>query len=361
MIKVIEDLSCYMNDVCDLGFKRAIFDPKIPNFPRGPFFADDSEDSRLIGWHKGSNNKFDISYYYSADLLVSGSGLLWHKDCLIASYDLIPRYWRRVIFSNKYSNPLREFDLPVRVIDEPCISAIGWGFDVYGHVLIEMLPRLLAMSEIFRKKKILFKVLIREDMPAWACSMIKICLAINDDDIIEFNPLIERVQLKEGYYPTLPYMGEGFHPEVSRLFDGVIENSLNKKREGNYFISRSLSDLPKSGRICLNEHELSEVAEKEFDFKVIAPEKMIWSSQVSLFRNAESVVGLFGSALHTAIMADSNITIGCVGLINAVQTHIAALRQQRMGYVTKGFSVSREYSVPIDNFRRMLFSIRNAN
>jgi capsular polysaccharide biosynthesis protein len=144
------------------------------------------------------------------------------------------------------------------------------------------------------------------------------------------------------------------------LLDSIGSLPANEeRREGHYFLSRKLIPNATGRRFCENESDLIEIATKEFDLKIVSPEILSWYEQVKIFRSAKSVTGLYGSALHTAILANEGLITGVIGLVNAVQTHIAGLRQQRTAYQISDFDLDLSYSVPTEKFRRMIDRIVN--
>ncbi|WP_207869493.1 glycosyltransferase family 61 protein [Pseudomonas sp. 51_B] len=338
---------------------KSLFPEMGPLNSRHPFHADDSSDPRIVQWHKAHPEKFPIACFYSGDIIVSGMGSLWRDNKLIIEPMLMPAYWRSRIYENSLSNPVEESTLPVREIEDPCICAIGWGFEIYGHFLIEMLPRLLAAINLLKQEGVTPKVLLRSDSPKWMRNIIESYL-LGEGSTISFDPRKERIRLKNGAYPTYPYYAHGFHPEVKGLIesiDGLPNHEAVKT--GNYFVSRASMPFSKTRRTCNNEEYLVEIAKSEFGFSIITPESMTWAEQVKIFRSGKSVVGLSGSALHTSLFSNEDILIGVVGLVNPVQTHIAALRQHRMAYQITGFNIAHHYEVPVDPFRKMLEKVAN--
>lgn len=329
-----------------------------PLTPRGPIYTDNSQDNRIISWHSKSKAGFDMACYFAANISVSGIGLLWRGNTLITTNDLMPPYWKRIVFNNNLSKPEEDIKLPCRTIEEPCICAIAYGHDNYGHVLIEMLPRLLAALHLIKGSDIKPHVLLRVDCPKWLIDILTNYVGVKD--IIYFDPSRERVLLRRGIFPTYAYLGSGFHPATAALLDN-IENLPEHKnvREGHFFLSRKSIQRHPGRRYCENEEELADIAKKEFDVDIIYPENLSWYEQIRFFRSAKSITGLYGSALHAAILADHTLVTGIIGLVNAVQTHIAGLRQQQPAYQIKDFQLELSYKVPTDNFRRMMSGLVN--
>lgn len=358
VIETIDGIEAAITSKFRASLKVLFPESNLPN-SRHPFHADDSHDHRIVQWHKAHPSKFSIGCFFSGDIIISGMGSLWRDEKLITEPMLMPLYWRNRIFENSFSNPEAEVNLPIREIEETCICAIGWGFEIYGHFLIEMLPRILTAIKLLKQEGIAPKVLIRSDSPKWMKSIIGKYL-LTESSIITFDPKAERIKLKNGVYPTYPYYAHGFHPEVKGLIESIEGLPGHAPvKTGDYFVSRASMPFSKTRRTCTNEVLLEDIAKNEFGMSVITPESMTWAEQVNVFRSAKSVVGLSGSALHTSIFSNEDFLIGVVGLVNPVQTHIAALRQHRMAYQVAGFNINPKYEVPADQFRKMLERIVN--
>lgn len=303
---------------------------------------------------------FEVGCYFTDSIVVSGIGLLWHDNKIIINKDLMPSYWRNILFSNSYSNPEFDSTLPIREINEPCICALGWGNNIYGHFIIEALPRILIGKKILHKKGVRPKLLLRNDASNWLLRILYDYLDFTESDIVFFEPNKESVRLLQGIYPGFCYYAEhGFHSNVTDLLSDIdIKDGLDFVPESIFLSRQNISKLDpsKNFRICNNEQKLCEIAEKEFGMSVVAPEMLTWGEQISLFRNANSIVSLYGSALHTQLLAPNNkrLRIGVCGYINSVQSDMAVLNHQSIYYQMKDFRIAERFSVPAEGFRNLL-------
>jgi capsular polysaccharide biosynthesis protein len=109
--------------------------------------------------------------------------------------------------------------------------------------------------------------------------------------------------------------------------------------------------------VCANEQNLIDIACKKYDFVPVLLEDMKWRDQISLFRNADVIVGLAGSGLHNALFSNRESRLASVGMLNLVQSQIGALRGQRNAFLSKGIVLSREFSVDEDVFGTFLKAV----
>ncbi len=287
--------------------------------------------------------------YFAENVVVSGNGLMWVDDELVIINDIMPSYWRDLLSGHSHqSTPETDVHLPVRTITGPCICGLGWGGQIYGHVLLEILPRIIVALEVMKDLQ-RPRLLLRNDTPEWALSMLHV-VGVSPADIEWFDPMSERVKLEQGIYPG--NMGTT-HPYLETIYSSIDQNFDAPERSGIYYMSRAAF---RHRRGCVNERDLEKIAEQEFGAEVVRPEELPWLEQIRLFKTAKAVVGLTGSALHTALVSDDGLTVGSIGVINRVQSAIATLRGQRMAYQV-GFPLSDSYEVPEKQFREMMVAV----
>ena len=297
---------------------------------------------------------FDLNCYFMTDLVVSGMGHLWLDGNIIVSDEVMRDYWRLSIPGLDLK---RELALPVRQIEAPCVVSIGWGSNSFGHVLTEMLPRLVIAKETAFASGCKVKYLLDRSTQPWARNMISDSLGLSDDDLEYFDSNLEIVNLSRAIVPAFA-INSRLHPYNCAIFDQIranmgVQNGLCLPR---VFISRSMitrKNAVNLDRICENEMEISAIAAGEFGFAVIAPETFPWREQVRIFTNVKIVAGMFGSALHGTLFSDRGTRVGAIGPLNAMQSHIAAIRRQHNLYLSTGKEISgQRFVVDTEDFRR---------
>lgn len=327
-----------------------------PPRPRLPIWLDDDKEERIRATHFGTPGPFQVECFFSSDVVVSGHGLLWIGDSVIVDRAVMPEYWFDRMVGHPLSSAELDIDLPIRDIHEPCISALGWGATtVYGHLLIEMVPRVLVALKAAESASPC--VLLRSDAPSWQRRILRE-IGVEEDQFITFDAEKERVRLLNGIFPSYAYRNS-FHPGVPELIDAALPAvAYNPPRSGLVYASR-LGQV-NSGRQCLNEKDLIEIARGEFGVRIVEPETLPWQEQVRIFREAKAVIGLYGSGLHTALFCGSGLGMGVIGIVNTAQTHISAIRDQRMAYLVKDVNPFGPFIIKNGPFRAMLQAMISA-
>jgi hypothetical protein len=366
----------FIRNVADISreTRSVMFDATTPHrlvlAARHPFPAPSpllfADDPLLLPWLADWHRKpwyfcepQDVSCYFFADLTVSGRGHLLIGGDLLASPDLMPLYWRGIIEKGLQGIDVAyEQTLPSRVIEEPCVPLVSYGIDVYGHVLVETLPKLHLIRSVLRNWLPAHKYLLAESTSKTTLKILEQAYGLTAADIVFFDPAHEKMTLRQAIVPSYCLFDEFFHPVTNLVFDEIVAamGGDSGLRIPRVFITRAL--LARAGRRpCTNELELAHIAATEFDFAPIAPETLSWREQVRLFAGTGCIVGEFGSGMHNTALAARGTRVGVISFGNLLQTSICSLRQQPIGYLIVPQENDGTFSVEPDRFRRFMEAI----
>ena len=350
------------------GVYRMSLSDKNEN-PEPPLLLCDDEgfgDDYLRSGHKNGfkGAPFDLSCYFLTDLVVSGIGHLFHQGALLTSPEVMRNYWEA---SLPHMPIAHEATLPIREIETPCVVFAGWGQNVFGHVLMEMFPRIAITRFLIENKIPRCRYLLDVRAKIWLKNMLKISFGIEENEIEYFDPHIERVKLSKAIVPSFTTQSR-LHQDNSILFDKVRDYSnagMGGLEIPRLFVSRALlnpATAQNSGRVCVNELELCMIAASDFGFTVIAPETLPWREQIRIFSNAQIVAGMFGSALHNTVFSPAGARVGAIGAQNQMQSDIAAIRHQHCLYLNvTNLEAEHTCSVDLEMFKRFLQIITSAH
>jgi capsular polysaccharide biosynthesis protein len=314
----------------------------------------------VIGWHREPRPTPapEVACTFAPDAIVTGPGHVWLSGALVTAPEIMPAYVR--VQHNLPADGaalLARHDLPLREIAAPCVVLVGHGLHVYGHFVLEMMFRALLTRRLLAGTGLPVRWLMDADAPAWLTRMLHADLGIPREELEFFRPAEERVRLRQAILPGLVHDDNGFHPYADTLLDDLLAAVAplpDVPPTRRLFVTRhGFRNTHSYQRDCRNEGALVELAEAR-GFVPVVPEDLDWRRQLALFRNAEIIVGTFGSALHTALVSPAGTRVGVVGMLNPTQSEIAALRGHRMGYLTNGFAVEGQFTVPEDAFAAFL-------
>jgi len=260
----------------------------------------------------------DTTPYYFFDL--------WIKDAEIA----LPYEWGA--FLSVKSPKIIVSDLPCAVIFHPSM--------VYGHFILEILPKILLLSclKLYGAK---FRVCASRHIPLWA----RACLEtyFTTDEIILYDPATERVAAPTIIQPALMHDLYRWHPMMNVLVDKFINDARSQTgrpdaagASSKVYLSRAkIPHLPKGtgGWHHLdNEAEVEKVF-SDNGFDIIHPQEWSIAEQLAIYSAARVLAGPYGSGLHNALFLPRNSRVIGLNRINPVQEWIAQLRSQGITFV----------------------------
>jgi capsular polysaccharide biosynthesis protein len=234
---------------------------------------------------------------------------------------------------------------PARRVPGTCVLIATQGHLIFGHWLIDFLPKLYLLREAgFDVDRLSFLVPMNMDPSSFTApnllSLLRIA-GLRDDQLIPYDPNLETMCPDELIIPTLlrmnSRMSSRFGDSIAYLNDRirVANPDLGAGSLSRIFISRSQAG--RVGRQIVNWQEVERQA-AEAGFAIVHPEQMAIPEQISLFRGAREIMGQYGSALHGSIYSSPGTKIcGLQGTGEAAsgfaQSGIGERLDQPTGYV----------------------------
>lgn len=197
--------------------------------------------------------------------------------------------------------------------------------DVFGHVLLEALPRLWAAAKADKDTR--FATSIK---PHRNYDKLFTWLGVDPSRIVRIDrPVVSTTLLT----PSLPVVRRtSVHPKAYVIFDklrGLAKQGDIGKQERIY-VSRSKV----AGRDLVNELEV-EAYFRSKDFFIVHPQDYSIENQIKLFTHAKLIASVGGSAAHSAVFAAENAKVLIISssgwLVNADM--LLSQVEGRLGYV----------------------------
>jgi hypothetical protein len=266
------------------------------------------------------------------DVLVSGHSLVGTSSAIYQLGPVAPLYVDQSLSRDELSNDPQVGTSMLtwrvkRAVPGVSVLLTHWNSAVYGHWLLENMPKLLLLRRIATGLPPFRIVLPR--LPQWVISWIKLVLP---DAVTEiYNGRREYLLCETLLMPTLlMHPAHFFHPELAVLLSELSDDVVRSKSIGaRLYVSRV---KPSHYRTLANQAEIEAVAVSE-GLTLIKPETMSIAEQIALFRSAQLIVGEFGSAMHNALFSAPGTRVLCLNWINGLQSRIAQLNRQQVGYL----------------------------
>lgn len=204
--------------------------------------------------------------------------------------------------------------------------------EIYGHFLMDVLPRLWALSELDRSVSLATSVKIGRSHIAMLSA-----LGIPEDRVYRITrPVAPDVT----YLPSAGVrLRDYVHPSAFDIFDRISILSQNSKLKApdKIYVSRSRI----SGRKLVNELEV-EALFKSAGFAIIHPQELPIEDQIKVFSEAKFIVGTGGSSMHNTVFSSNEAKILMISTPSWFTVIDIFLSQipDRLGYV---------FGMPIDD------------
>lgn len=197
-----------------------------------------------------------------------------------------PHSIKQYILNNK-----KEFD---------CVCSLSTTWDNYYHWIIEHLPKLRALEIAEEEWGVQATPIIPANPPSYVIESLEL-LGYKPKDCIEWEGGV--IHAKSYIQPTFTEPTKQVCDWLRRRALSNIQERSKKNKSNRVYISRRKA----TDRNIKNEHEVESILHK-FGFKTYTTEDLRVSEQVSLFNNAEVVIGAHGAGL-TDMIWSSNVHV----------------------------------------------------
>ncbi|WP_162239597.1 glycosyltransferase 61 family protein [Methylobacterium sp. Leaf87] len=306
-----------------------------------------------------------VGIYLMSDCEVRGLGFAYLDGRLVDEPDLIPAYVRHDV--DRGQQPQLDANLSKRKIEGLSVAFVSNAYQIYGHWLLDILPRLWIAVEIYGVNKSA-NFIIPNGTPKFAAEIMRDYFEI--PTVVNFDLDRENLLLENVVIPSLPHNDHFFHSIMNEFVDWLLAHpkviAATQNRTNSlelvYVTRKKFRGVSTSyARSIANEEQVLELVEA-MGFTVLSPEELAWHDQISIFSRARVIAGEDGSGLHNAIFSSAETAVVCLNPVNQVQVSIAALRGQNITVLCSsnagGPETGRE--IDLDRLHRALQIAKNS-
>lgn len=276
----------------------------------------------------------DGAYLYDCGLAIKEDSLLLDPTISVPPAELGAWGWYSRV--EAAGDNLYRIQRPVVATEVlPCaVALVRRGYNIHGHWLLEVMPRVLAALRLLKKDAIF---VVGSMTPKYHIEMLEMLGVASDK--IRYLAEDEAIFCDELWLPSVAHANQTWiHPYANETYDRLIEQvggnpSRDAVESGRIFVTRgSRSNDP---RPLVNVSQIEDIA-KSHGYLIVDPGAVRWQDQIRLFASASKVVGLCGSGLHNTVFTKRNAHV-CVlqpnQNFNYLQTSIAAIRGHAISYL----------------------------
>ncbi len=283
------------------------------------------DETNNLAWFQHVNdqaaNVQALGCHQLFDVRLQRHGLVFHGDTFVSD----PSHLGLVALEETRTAGGARADTEIIASHKPGIVFVGPGVRIYGHWLVDFIPRLKIAQEILGDDFEDYVLPLPVGTPPWALTMMRVLCGVTERHILWFDPETQSIDFRMALAPTYCHANYHMHPAASGFWP--TGKTLNPARR--LCISRMNFETRTDGVLkSFANRALFESLAVERDYELVYPEKLSLMDQIELFAEASHVVGEYGSALHNMLFAPAGSVVGAIRCPNDVQLRISALRGQ---------------------------------
>ena len=205
-----------------------------------------------------------------------------------------------------------------------CAVLVQQGEGVWGHWLVDVLPRIKMVRELLPDV-----VIAISEGPAWALDLLRHA-GIDLGRVVRYEPRRTVLTADRIFMPSFVRFANGFSPLAANVFRSRARAEENRNRK--LYVTRSVTRF---GSTVLNNCEIESLFVRR-GFEVVSPERLTVAQQVALFAQARQLVGEYGSGMHNSIFSGPGtrvLSLQSESVNQFVQAGIGGVLGQPTGFV----------------------------
>jgi len=308
-----------------------VFAPALPPPPR-PIHDEAQIPGDFVAEH----------YYYPPTSGVVayaiGGGVLWSSGFVtlgskyIGLPDCLPGYFNDHFRPGAppmyplYGGAMGRSDVKTITLERPVAVATHPNLG-YGHVILEVLPRLWLLS-VLRAFGADIPLALSRTVPEWVKGFVRLFHA--EQDIVWYDGASERVRAPSIVLPSMLHTEYNFHPAMNLMVRDLVQRQPPPDAATPKLIYLAQSNF---GEEKLENQAETEQAMLGLGFTVVRLAGLRPEQQIRLFAGAKVLVAEHGYALYGALFSPPETRVVALNFANHYLSAIARLRGQQIAYV----------------------------
>jgi hypothetical protein len=244
-----------------------------------------------------------VGIYCLTNMNLFGQTLLFRDDVVFQCHEIQVHHGNLPLYINEYRASAGH--IRIRPESGTCVLLLGPAYPIYGHWLVDFLPKLFVL-QMAGFKLLSLKYLIPADTPKFGLDLLDL-FGINEGNRVVYDHRVEVIRPEQLVVPTMLRTNS----RTSRLFGQAAKFMASQiwarhRRPAvrpdmtRIFISRARANKP--FRRLGNRDRIEQIA-AEAGLSIVHPEQLPLLEQFAIFGNASHIVGEYGSALHGSMFS----------------------------------------------------------
>ena len=273
-----------------------------------------------------------LGCYFLHDLDICGSGYPFHRGRFVhEGVHTSDAALEWLADPNFHDHPITRPPRNTITVDRPVLMVFGPGSSIYGHWLLDFLPRVAIAQRLLGPDLRDFVLPLPSDTPVWARTMMETFCDIRADRILPYDRRDDRLVCARACLPSFAHNGSYvLHPFMRTFYDQFGKRFTGGTKRRICLSRRNQERETFSYRRIFEKRERLEQLAEDRGFAVVRPEELSFPDQVALLRSAGCVLGETGSGLHASVFCDPGTIVAAVGWFSEPQYRIAAAFEQQL-------------------------------
>ncbi len=342
--------------------RQLVLSPALMPPPQIPLFREGSLPPDVVKEHYAWAGPPPVCVYAVTGHVLGGGGLLRSEDVLFLPPDCYPGYIPSAMAGGElpgWWGGAIQLVRPIEVlVDEPCACPFHPNL-VYGHFLVEILPRLFILR-ILRDIGIPFRIALQKNLQDWAKQFI--LLYFEEEDIIWYDFYTEVIRAPAFLVPGMMHDGAShFHPLFS-----CVGKDLTRRAQ----IAAAAPDTPQPpARIYLsrtrattnwhriaNEQQVEDTMQ-ELGFSIVHPQELPIPTQINLYSSAKCLCAEYSSALHNSLFCRRGARVIALNRVNWYQSLLGRVLSQPLAIIPPADGRMRDWRLRHSSTEMVEFAI----
>jgi hypothetical protein len=331
------------------GLRSMVFAGQMQGPAQLPLFDESGFDLEIVKEHYEWPSPPEVRVYAVSDHVLGGGGLLERNGCVWLPRDCFPAYLAQhgpdQSIPQSWTGALNHTERQFIDLDVAAASPLHPNM-VYGHFLLEMVPRLYLLR-ILRNMGLHFKVVLERSIPSWAQNFISIYFP--PDEIVWYDGATDIVRAPVFIVPGMMHIDHNLHPMFNQVVEDLTQRAVTMRprlpidADTPQLIHLSRRRL--AGPVWHKLENESEIEDglRSLGFRIVHPQELSFVEQIRLFEHADCIVSEYSSALHNSLFARRKIKVVAFNRINWYQGMITRLRGQRLAYIPPEDGIMRDW------------------
>jgi predicted O-methyltransferase YrrM len=278
----------------------------------------------------------DLGIYMLPQAIVSGHCFVFANGHLIVDGSILSEVAVKWAAEEGYLGAGNKKPEILVELTRPALVIAGPGYNVWGHWLLDFMPRLAIAQSVLGAALDGFAIPLPADTPKWAIKAMEFFCRLDTRNIVFYRRGAEGYSCRNGVIiPTYARSDHCLHSFCKEFYSSFIRQ--RKRRQGKRRLKRICVSRRGHTRESwggpirfFEQREYFETVAEKRDFALVYPEELNFRQQIDLFSEAEIIVGEYGSGMHNALFAPSGTIVGQFVMSNPIQSRIAGLCGHRM-------------------------------